>query len=99
MSNAIKWALLAAGAVALVALVFALPISSGINVTEFSANIDTIIRYGSSYIKWGRGVVNIFLTPTGRTILSGVLYYLFGKWAILTSIKITTWVYHFVFRG
>lgn len=99
MSNAVKWALLAAGAVALIALIVVLPFTGFINVDEFSSLLVQLATLAKSGLSFGRGVVNNFLTPFGRTVFTGLLYYLFGKWAITVGIKIVTWVYHFVFRG
>lgn len=99
MSNAIKWALLTAGAVLLIGLVVALPFVDFINFEEFGAAINNIIRVAGDFFNSARGLINCFLLPFGRTVLSGLMIWLFGKWAIMISIKTVTWVYHFIFRG
>ena len=99
MSNAVKWALLAAGAVLLIGLVMALPFVEFINFGEFGGAISNIVNVAGGLFSSARGLVNCFLLSFGRTVLSGLLIRLFGKWAIMISIKTVTWVYHFVFRG
>ncbi len=99
MSNAVKWALLAAGAVLLIGLVMVLPFVEFINFGEFGAAISNIVSVVGGLFSSARGLINCFLLPFGRTVLSGLLIWLFGKWAITVSIKTVTWVYHFIFRG
>lgn len=99
MSDIVKWGLLGAGVVLLIGLVSALPFVDFINFTEFSAALNNIIDSCSGFLVNARRLINCFLLPSGRTILSGLLVWLFGKWAILISIKTVAWVYHFVFRG
>ncbi len=99
MSNAVKWALLAAGAVLLIGLVMALPFVEFINFGEFGVAISNIVEVAGDLFTSARGLVNCFLLPFGRTVLTGLLIWLFGKWAIMISIKTVTWVYHFIFRG
>lgn len=99
MSNAIKWALLAAGAVVLVGLVLALPFVDVINFGELSGAVSNLISVCGVSLQSARGIVNCFLSPWARGVLSGVIYYEIAKFAITVSIKITTWIYHFIFRG
>lgn len=99
MSNAVKWALLGAGAVLLIGLVMALPFVEFINFGEFGVAVSNIVSVAGDFFSSARGLINCFLLPFGRTVLSGLLIWLFGKWAIMISIKTVTWVYHFVFRG
>lgn len=98
MSDAVKWALLAAGAAILIALVFALPFVDFIDLDEFSAQISVIVDYCGEFLHSARGLINCFLPPFGRAILTGILGWLFGKWALMNAIKIVTWAYHFVFK-
>lgn len=99
MSNAVKWALLAAGAVALIALVVALPFNQYIDMGQFGTLLTRLTVLAGDGFKNARGLINNFLTPFGRNVLTGLMVYLFGKWAITVAIKTVTWVYHFVFRG
>ena len=99
MSDVVKWALLGAGVVLLIGLVTALPFVEFINFGEFGAAISNIIRVAGGLLSSARGLINCFLLPFGRNVLTGLLVWLFGKWAIMISIKTVSWVYHFVFRG
>lgn len=98
MSDAVKWALLAAGIVVLIGLIVALPFMDGLNVKEFASLIGELVTIAGTAFKAARGIINNFLTPFGRTLLTGLLYYLFGKFFITISIKIGSWVYHFIFK-
>lgn len=98
MSDAVKWALLAAGIVIIIALIVSLPFMSGINLTEFASMINELVAIAGTAFKAARGIINNFLTPFGRYILSGLLYYIFGKFFITIGIKISSWVYHFIFK-
>ena len=98
MSDLAKWALLVAGAVALVALILALPFVEFINLDEFGAALTNVVDIAGNAFRFGRGLINNFLLPFGRTVASGLMFWLFGKWAILNGIKITAWVYHFIFK-
>lgn len=98
MGEFIKWALLAVGIVALIALVVALPFTEFLDVGQFSTLITGFVNIAGTALTGARGIVNNFLTPFGRTILSGIMIYLVGKWVITIAIKITAWVYHFIFK-
>lgn len=99
MSNIVKWALLAAGAVALIALIMVLPVSGFVDPTEFGNMVGRLAFLAGGFLRSARGLINCFLTPFGRTMLTGLLIWLFAKWAITLGIKIGVWVYHFVLRG
>lgn len=99
MSNAVKWALLAAAAVAAIALIVALPFTQFANAGQLSAMLTRLVHLVGGAFTSARGLVNNFLTPFGRTVLTGLLYYLFGKFFITIAIRVTAWVYHFIFRG
>jgi hypothetical protein len=99
MSDVVKWALLGAGLVVLIGLVSNLPIVSYINFSQFNTALGNIINVVGVTFKRSRSLINLFLLPFGRTILSGLIIWLFGKWAIMVSVKTVAWVYHFIFRG
>lgn len=98
MGEVIKWGLLAAGLVALIALVVTLPFMDFLNFGELSSGIASIVSVCGTAFSAARGLVNNFLTPFGRTVLSGLLIWLVAKWAIMISVKVVAWVYHFVFK-
>lgn len=99
MSDIVKWGLLTAGLVALIALVMALPFVGFIDLDQFSSALGTVVYVAGNSFKSARGLINCLLLPFGRTLLSGIMAWLVGKWAISIGIKITAWVYHFIFRG
>lgn len=99
MSDIVKWGLLTAGLIALVALVNALPFVGYIDFGQFGVAVSNIVSVAGNFFQDARGLINAFLLPFGRTLLSGIIVWLFGKWAISISIKVVAWVYHFVFRG
>lgn len=98
MSDIAKWALLAAAAVSIIALIVALPFVEFINLGELTSAINGIVSICGSAFASARGIVNNFLTPFGRTLLSGILIYLFGKFFIGKTIEIVIWIYHFIFK-
>lgn len=99
MSDVVKWGLLTAGLIALITLIMALPFVGFIDLGEFGAAINNIVSVAGTFFKDARALINCFLLPFGRTLLSGIMIWLLGKWAITVSIKVVAWVYHFVFRG
>lgn len=98
MADIAKWALLIAGAIVLIALIVALPFVEFIDVGQFGDLIGDIVAVAGTAFRGARGLINNFLTPFGRGVLTGVLAYLIGKWAITIGIKITAWIYHFIFK-
>lgn len=98
MSEVVKWGLLVAGLLVIIALIVALPFVEFIDFGEFGNLITQLVSLCSSAFSFGRGLINNFLTPFGRTVLTGIMIYLIGKWAITIGIKITSWAYHFIFK-
>ena len=99
MSDIVKWGLLAAGAVALIALIVSLPFVQYIDIARLSSVVVSLVDIAGDAFIFGRGLINNFLTPFGRTVLSGIMFYLLSKWVLTLSIKISAWVYHFIFKG
>lgn len=98
MSDIAKWALLVAGIVALIALIVALPFVDFINLGEFEDALGNVVDIAGDAFRFGRGLINNFFLPFGRTVITGLLVWLFGKWAITIAIKIVAWAYHFIFK-
>lgn len=98
MGDAIKWGLLGSAILVLIALIVVLPFNNFINVGEFGNTITTIVTVCGTAFQSARGLINIFLTPFGRTLVTGMLLWFFGKWAVMVAIKIVAWVYHFIFK-
>lgn len=98
MGDAIKWGLLAAAIVILIAMVVVLPFNDFINLGEFTSGITSIVSVCGTMFQSARGLINSFLTPFGRSLVTGMLVWFFGKWCIMIGIKIVAWVYHFIFK-
>lgn len=98
MGEFVKWGLLVAGAVALIALVVSLPFMEFLNIGELSTQIGVVVSNCGSFFANARGLINMFLAPFGRTVLSGLIGYFMTKWILKLGIKITAWIYHFIFK-
>lgn len=99
MSNAIKWGILAAAVVALVALIVVLPFNQYINVNQFSSAIAGVTSICANAFKFARGLVNNFFSPFGRSCITGLMFYWIGGFFVKIAIKLVAWVQHFIFRG
>lgn len=99
MSNVVKWGILAAAVVALIALIVALPFNQYISVGEFSTALAGVTTICGKYFKFGRGLINNFFSPFGRSCITGLLFYWIGGFFVKIAIKIVAWVQHFIFRG
>lgn len=98
MGDAIKWGLLIAGLVVIIGLIMALPFVEFIDLQGFADSITEIVIIAGDALYTARCAINNFLSPLGRGILSGILIWLIGKWAIKVAMNITVWVYHFIFK-
>lgn len=98
MSDIVKWGLLVAGALLIIGLILALPFVQFFNLGEFSALLGDLTSLISGVLISARGLLNNFLTPFGRTVLTGVLAYLFSKFFVTLIIRVTSWIYHFIFK-
>lgn len=98
MSDIAKWALLVAGMIAIIALIVALPIFDIINVEELTNTVSSIATICSNALRAARGLINYFLTPVGRNILTVVIGYEFGKFAYKWGIKILAYAYKWIFK-
>lgn len=99
MSNAVKWALLAAGIVALIALVALAPVADLSLLGNIGGYLNQLLSVAGGAFNSARGLINYLLFEPVRPFLSGLLIWIFAKWAVTVGVKITAWVYHFVFRG
>lgn len=98
MSDVAKWAILGALIVTLIIMILTLPFGQYLNVETLKQSFTVIVNYSSSYLYSARAIINIFLPPVGRQMLSGLMLYLFFSWVIKLSIKIIAWVTHFIFK-
>lgn len=98
MSDIAKWALLVAGMIAIIALIVALPIFDIINIDELTNTVSSIATICSNALQSARGLINYFLTPVGRNILTVVIGYEFAKFAYKWGIKILAYAYKWIFK-
>lgn len=98
MSDVVKWGLLVAGAFVILGLIFALPFVDFINFDQFTSALTIITNVAGTAFKFGRGLLNNFFLPFGRGIITGLMVWLLGKWAISIAFEIMVWIYHFIFK-
>ena len=98
MSDAVKWALLVGAVILVIGLVVALDFMQYIDLGVVGDAIATLIGLAGDAFNFGRGFINNLLSPWARTALSGLMYWIIGKEFILWTIKVTVWVYHFIFK-
>ena len=98
MSEIVKWGLLVAAAVATIAIIVSLPFASYIDGTAFGQQVSILLSHVSGALMQARGLVNNFLSPLGRNILTGIMVYLLAKYFLLMVVKISSWIYHFIFK-
>ena len=98
MGDAIKWGLLVAGIVVIIAAIMALPFVEFIDLASFGESLTTVTSIVGGFFYKARCLLNNFFSPVGRVIFSGLLIWLIGKWAIKVALNIVVWVYHFIFK-
>lgn len=98
MGDLAKWAILAAVVITIVSMCVAFPISQYIKLDVYAAGISTIVNYTSEALMFGRGLINNFLSPWARSALSGLMIWLIAKWLLTYTLRITSVVYHWIFK-
>lgn len=98
MSDLAKWALLAAAAVVAIGLIMGLGIADAMDGALFSTAVANVVTVAADGMKFGRGLVNNFVLPQAVPIVTAVLSFVVLKWVVTLTIKVTAWVYHFVFK-
>lgn len=100
MSDIAKWALLVTAVLALIVIVLTMPFAKFLptGAQQITVYIDEIVTLCSGFFYTARSLINIFLFESARSVLSGLIVYLFAKWIITISVKITTWIFHFIFK-
>lgn len=98
MGDVTKWVILAAVAVTVISLLVSLPIMVGIDLEVYAAGIDTIVSIAGDALLFGRGLINNLLSDWARDMLSGLMIYLVAKWLCTYSIRVYTWVHHYLFK-
>lgn len=98
MSDIAKWALLAAAAVVAIGLIMGLGIADAMNGALFSTAVANIVSVAADGLRFGRGIVNNLVLPAAIPVVTAVLSFVTLKWLVTLTVKVTAWVYHFVFK-
>lgn len=98
MGDVVKWGLLVAGIILLISLVASLPFLEFMNLDELSGAIASVVTICGGAFKFGRGLLNNFLTPFGRVAATGLIYWVICKPFIMQGIQYIVMVYHYIFK-
>lgn len=98
MSDAVKWAILVAAFIVLFGVIISLDVFNWVDLSVFNDGISTLINLAGDGFMFGRGLINNLLSPWARVALSGLMYWLIGRELILWTIKVSVWVYHYIFK-
>lgn len=98
MGDVVKWGLLVAGILLIIAMVVELPFLDFLNLAEFSTAIANVVTICGSVFKFARGLINNFLTPFGRAAATGLIYWVVCKPFIMTAIQYMVYIYHYIFK-
>lgn len=100
MSDFIKWGLLAVLIVAAIVTVIASPPVQAVlsGSSDIGTQLTTIITTCGTYISFGRCIINNFLSPVARGVLTGLIAYLFLKPIILFGYKSITMFIKFIYK-
>lgn len=80
-------------------IILGFPIMLYMNLDVFRAGIDTIVNLLGEYFIFGRGLINNFLSPWARTAVTGLMEWFLCKNFLTFSLKISVWVYRWIFKG
>jgi hypothetical protein len=98
VSDVVKWALLVAGALIVIAAIV-IPLSGAIDLSALSTALGNLTTQLSSYLYFGRCLLNNFLLPAARPLASVVIVFEFTKWFVLLGVRIVSAIYHWIFKG
>lgn len=98
MSDIVKWTILIALVILIMASLMALPIFAGFNIPALAGYIGQFIGYCGNAITWGRQFINNFLYPEAITALSGLVFYFVAKPFMLFSIDLTVGISRFIYK-
>lgn len=98
MSDIAKWALLAAGMVALIALILAIPLFDGIDLTAITSTINQFTALITPYISFARGLINYLVLPQAIPIINVILIYILTKPFVIGAIHLTRGIYSWIFK-
>ena len=98
MGDVVKWGLLVAGIILLISMVAALPFLEFLNLDEFTGAIANVVKICSCVFKFARGLINIFLTPFGRSPATGLIVWVIIKPFAMQAIRYLVMIYHYIFK-
>lgn len=98
MSDIAKWALLVAGMVAMIALLLAIPLFDGINLSSLTSTINQFTGVISPYIGFARGLINYLVLPQAIPIVNVILVYILTKPLVIGAIHLTRGIYSWIFK-
>lgn len=98
MGDVVKWGLLVAGIILLIAMVAELPFLEFMNLDELSGAVATVVSVCGGVFRFARGLINNFLTPFGRTAATGLIFWVICKPFIMQAIRYIVMVYHYIFK-
>lgn len=98
MSDAIKWGILVAGIIGVIALVVAIGFQEYIALGPFVTACDTIVSYASKGLSNARGLINNFFFKETLPAVTFVISWVILKPFITFSIKVIVSIYHYIFK-
>lgn len=98
MSDVVKWAILVALVLVIFVMIVSLPVFIGFNIPALVEGISGFISVAGTTISNARAIINNFLTPTAREVLSGLIFYLVAKPFVLFAIDLTVGITRFVYK-
>ena len=98
MGDVVKWGLLVAGIILLVAMIAELPFLEFMNLDELVTAVSSVVEICAGVFKFARGLINNFLTPFGRTAATGLIFWVICKPFIMQAIQYIVMIYHYIFK-
>lgn len=98
MSDIAKWGILIVAISSLILTILVLPVVTNLDILQLRENTIAFVEVLSPYLVNCRKMINLFFNEFERSALSGLIIYLFTKWLITITIKVTAWIVHFIFK-
>lgn len=98
MGDVVKWGLLVAGIVLLIAMIAELPFLEFMNLDELTGAVASVVSICGNAFRFARGLINNFLTPFGRAAATGLIFWVICKPFIMQAIQYIVMVYHYIFK-
>ena len=98
MSEIVKWGLLVAGMVAMIAILFSIPLFDGIDLSSLTSTINQFTGVISPYIGFARGLINYLVLPQAIPIVNVILIYILIKPFVIGGIHLIRGIYSWIFK-